>query len=83
MIEQNSTLEINLDRESKSLRLQYQPRTERTIYDLCDLNGRVIRSGKIEHEETVLDITGLNGRGYVMLIVDGDQVISKRISLAA
>ena len=78
----SNALAVSINREQRSLTLNYVPRTARTIYDLCDLNGRVIRTGPIFDRETTLDISDLNGRGYVMLIVDGDTVLSKRISLA-
>lgn len=76
-------MNVQIDTASRRIVLQYTPKTDRTIYDLCDLNGRVIKTGAIEEEETILDISDLNARGYVMLIVDGDKVISKRVSLAA
>jgi hypothetical protein len=63
--------------------IHYSPKTERTLYDLCDLNGKVLRTGLISSEKTILEMAGLNAKKYVMLIVDGDRVLSQRISLAA
>ncbi len=83
MLEMDKAVDIEIEQGNERLVVRYLPRTERTIYDLCDLNGRVIRTGKIAEEETILDISQLRGKNYVMLIVDGDQVISKRVTLAA
>lgn len=83
MLEMDKAVDIEIEQGNERLVVRYLPRTERTIYDLCDLNGRVIRTGKIAEEETILDISKLRGKKYVMLIVDGDQVISKRVTLAA
>ena len=83
MLDTSRVIDIQIERESGRLVIKYSPRTDRTMYDLCDLNGRVIKTGSIEREETVLDISSLNGSKYVMLIVDGDQVISKRVNFAA
>ena len=83
MLEMDKAVDIEIEQGNERLVVRYLPRTERTIYDLCDLNGRVIRTGKIAEEETILDISQLRGKKYVMLIVDGDQVISKRVTLAA
>ncbi len=83
MIDMSRRMNVQVDKVSSKMVVTYAPKTDRTIYDLCDLNGRVIRTGAIEKEETVLDISGLSARGYVMLIVDGDQVISQRVNFAA
>ena len=83
MIEMSRVMNVQVDKVSSKMVVKYAPQTDRTIYDLCDLNGRVIRTGAIEEEETILDISGLSARGYVMLIVDGDQVISQRVNFAA
>ncbi|NNC82209.1 MAG: hypothetical protein HKN79_01420 [Flavobacteriales bacterium] len=83
MLETSRVIDIQIERETGRMVVRYTPRTERTIYDLCDLNGRVIQTGAISDNETVLDISTLNAKKYVMLIVDGDQVISKRVNIAA
>ncbi len=76
-------MDIQIEQGNSRMVIKYTPRTERTIYDLCDLNGRVIQTGQIAEDRTELDISKLQGKKYVMLIVDGDQVISKRVTLAA
>lgn len=63
--------------------IHYDPKTDRTLYDLCDMNGRVLRTGIIKAKETILEMAGLSAKKYVMLIVDGDRVLSQRISIAA
>jgi len=83
MLNTSTTLDIKIEPSNGKMVIRYAPRTDRTIYDLCDLNGRVLKTGHINESETVLDISSLNSKKYVMLIVDGDQVISKRINLAA
>jgi len=76
----NTALDIELSEAKDRLVVRYTPRTERTIYDLCDMNGRVIKTGRISSEETALDISTLKGARFVMLIVDGDRVFSKRFN---
>lgn len=83
MLNTSSAIEIQIQENSGTMVIKYNPQTDRTIYDLCDLNGRVIQTGPIHQEETVLDISSLSARKYVMLIVDGDRVISQRVTLAA
>lgn len=61
-----------------AISILYTPRTDRTIYDLCDLNGRIVKTGLITGEKTEVDISDLRTRALVLLIVDGDQVFSQR-----
>lgn len=83
MLDTRREIEIQIEENSGRMVIRYIPQTDRTMYDLCDLNGRVIKTGSIDTTETFLDISSLNAKKYVMLIVDGDQVISKRVTLAA
>ncbi len=83
MLNRAKDLEVMVDSNSNRMVIRYAPRTERTLYDLCDMNGRVLKTGVIKAAETILEITGLKGKKFVMLVVDGDQVISQRISVAA
>ena len=83
MLNRAKELEVKVDTSSNRMVIHYAPRTERTLYDLCDMNGRVLKTGVINATETILELNGLKGTKFVMLVVDGDQVISQRISVAA
>jgi len=81
MIGNENMIGLDINEEAKCMTIRYTPRSERTLYDLCDLNGRVVLSGGIHSQETTLDFTNIKGSRFVMLIVDGDQVVSKRVNL--
>jgi hypothetical protein len=78
-----NTSEISIEMGNDSFLLRYAPRTERTIYDICDLNGRVIKTGVISESETCIDASDLFRKKYIVLIVDGDQMFSKPLIIAA
>lgn len=64
------------------LYLNYTPQTERTVLDICDMNGRILKTEKISHSITEIDITGLENNKYVLLILDGDRVINQDFTVS-
>lgn len=63
------------------LYLNYAPQTERTVYDICSMNGRILKTDKISESITEIDITGLENDKYVLLILDGDRVINQDFTI--
>ncbi len=65
----------------KQIRIKYKPMTDQVLYDICDLSGRIILTGSIIKEETLISVNDLMSNQYIILILDGDQAISKKFSL--
>jgi len=59
------------------LYLNYTPQTDRSVYDICNLNGRILKTDQIIDSLTEIDITDLENNKYVLLILDGDRVINQ------
>lgn len=74
-------LTVQADREEELLRVWYQPRTSHSIYDVCDTNGTVLKTGQMESEGARIDISDLPGKEYLLLVLDGDEVLRKRVKL--
>lgn len=74
-------LEVKLFADGRKLGVKYRPQTERTLYDICDLNGRVILTGGIYDENTDINVNDLNEDQYIILILDGDKVCSKKFRI--
>ncbi|MFT4660199.1 MAG: hypothetical protein ACI8XB_000459 [Patiriisocius sp.] len=62
----------------KLIKLDYQPISQKAMYDICDLNGRVILSGNIQDEITQINISDLISKQYILLILDGDMAVSRK-----
>ncbi|TVR38335.1 MAG: T9SS C-terminal target domain-containing protein [Cryomorphaceae bacterium] len=73
-------LEVSLE-TSQTLTVLYQPQTERALFDLCDLNGRILVTGEIKQNRTRVDVTDLYPDQYILLILDGDKVCSTKFSI--
>jgi len=74
---------FNIHMTDGQLLLEYAPSCDRTMYDICDIHGRVIKTGAITSQETRVDVTDMFSARYVILIVDGDRMVKKQFTLAA
>jgi len=83
MIKAEETIKIQFDESNLSMIVEYQPATERTLYDVCDLNGRIVKTGTIEEKITKIDTSDLSAMHYILLILDGDRVSSRKFKLSA
>lgn len=66
-----------------NIEIGYTPKTDRTLFDICDLNGRILKTGGISDSSTQVDVSDLFEDQYILLILDGDQLCSKKFSIAA
>lgn len=83
MIKAEEIIKIQFSGSRPSMLIEYQPTTERTLYDVCDLNGRIVKTGAIERKITEVDTSDLMGSHYILLILDGDKVTSRKFQLRA
>lgn len=73
-------LSIIKDPEEEMLRVWYCPKSERSIYDICDIDGSVIKTGNLQEDGALIDISDLEKNEYIFLILDGDEVVKKKLS---
>ena len=83
MIKAEEIIKIQFHGSNPSMTIEYQPATDRTLYDVCDLNGRIIKTGTIRNKITEVDTSDLSGSHYILLILDGDRVTSRKFKLSA
>ncbi len=73
-------LEVNIENE-KRMTISYGPKTDRALFDICDLNGRILVTGEITDVKTSVEISDLYPDQYILLVLDGDKVCSTKFSL--
>lgn len=66
-----------------NIEISYTPKTDRTLFDICDLNGRILKTGGISNSQTQVDVSDLFEDQYILLVLDGDQLCSKKFTIAA
>lgn len=82
MISTEEKIKIHGNPASGSIEIAYSPQTERTLFDICDVNGRIIKTGQITSDITKVAVNDIgNDEQYIVLILDGDRVCSCRFRL--
>ena len=77
MLNIEERLQVKIDQNNSELSLRFNSETERTIYDICDVNGRILKTGKVSDESTTVDLSKLPSDRYILLILDGDRIFSR------
>ncbi|HKL04078.1 MAG TPA: T9SS type A sorting domain-containing protein [Cryomorphaceae bacterium] len=83
MIRTQEKISLELSQDQKSLTVYYPQNTDRTIYDVCDLNGRILKTGDICGNQATIDLSDLDSRIYIFLVLDGDTMKSRKFCLKA
>jgi len=83
MFKAEEIIKIEFHGNTPSMTIEYEPTTDRTLYDVCDLNGRIVKTGAIEDKLTEVDTSELSASYYILLILDGDKVTSRKFKLSA
>ncbi len=82
MISAEEKIQIHGDPSTGTIDIGYLPQTERTLFDICDINGRILQTGAITGARTPVKVDELSPeRRYIILILDGDRVCSRKFSL--
>lgn len=81
MIQAQTQIKINMGPGTNEMHIGYTPRTDRTLFDICDINGRIIKTGHIHAKDTKVELQELENDNYILLILDGDRVCSCKFSV--
>lgn len=71
-------LKVRLDHGQQHLEVEYHSGTASPLFDICDENGRILKSGKFRSEANRINVQDLLNSVYVFLILDGDRIRSRR-----
>lgn len=83
MIGLQEQINLQTDLRQGFMHINYQRRTKRTIFDICDVCGRIIKTGLLRGQHTSIDIQDLEPDSYIFLILDGDRAISRKFTVRA
>jgi hypothetical protein len=83
MLSSHNKVRLHLDKANSILSVKFKPDTERTLYDVCDLQGRILKTGEITSADTKVDLKGLDLNQYILLVLDGNRAYTTKISLSS
>ncbi len=73
-------LKIQVEK-GKSLTLEHSFEGESPIFDLCDTNGNLLESGKIDKASRRLRFKKLNLGEYYLYVLDGAQMFTTKFAI--
>ncbi len=65
-------IRIRIDQIERLLMFDYDPATEGALFDICDRQGHIVKTGAVNGSETRVRITDLEGEEYYLMVLDGD-----------
>ena len=74
-------LRLKLSSDQKILEVSYSPTSEKPLFDICDLDGRVLKTGIVSANSLKIKVSDLIDEMYILLILDGDEVRAKRFEI--
>lgn len=75
-------LRLKLSSDQKILEVSYSPTSEKPLFDICDLDGRVLKTGIVSATSLKIKVSDLINEMYILLILDGDEVRAKRFEIS-
>lgn len=82
MLTAEELITVHIEPEKQTIRIGYQPQTTRTLFDICDVSGRILKTGLIDSPKTEVQVKDLQeGMRYIVLVLDGDRVNTVQFKL--
>ena len=74
-------LKVEVTNDQSYIEVEYKPTTEGALYDICDVNGRILKTGKFDGKKLRVAVSDLISSAYVFLVLDGKDIRSKRFHI--
>lgn len=82
MLTAEELITVQVEPQKQTIRIGYQPQTTRTLFDICDISGRILKTGLIDAPKTEVRVEDLQeGVRYIVLVLDGDRVNTVKFKL--
>lgn len=65
-------IRIRIDQLERLLMFDYDPTTEGALFDICDRQGYIVKTGTVNGGGTRVRIPDLEGEEYYLMVLDGD-----------
>lgn len=74
-------IRVRIDQLERLLMFDYDPRSPDALFDICDANGNILRTGEVTGPVTQVRLTGLKGEDLILMVLDGEQSTIQPIHL--
>ncbi len=72
MAHETHEIRVRIDQLEKLLMFDYEPGTQDALFDICDAQGHIVKTGEVNGPVTRVRITDLDGEDYYLMVLDGE-----------
>jgi hypothetical protein len=65
-------IRLRIDQLERLLMFDYEPGTQDALFDICDRDGHIVKTGEVSGPVTRVRITDLKGDEYYLMVLDGE-----------
>ncbi|MCB0769497.1 MAG: hypothetical protein KDC00_03730 [Flavobacteriales bacterium] len=65
-------IRVRIDQIERLLMFDYEPGSGEALFDICDSQGRIVKTGEVCSPETRVRIKDLDGEEYYLMVLDGE-----------
>jgi len=65
-------IRVRIDQIERLLMFDYEPGSQEALFDICDQNGHIVKTGEVSGPVTRVRITDLHGDEYYLMVLDGE-----------
>lgn len=66
------TIRLRIDQLERLLMFDYDPQSPDALFDICDSQGHVLRTGDITGPVTQVRLSGIQGEDLILMVLDGE-----------
>ncbi|MBL0044170.1 MAG: hypothetical protein IPP33_07145 [Flavobacteriales bacterium] len=59
----------------------YEPGSEEALFDICDPEGNILKTGPVQGPVTHVQLTDVNGENLILMVLDGEVSTVRPIEL--
>lgn len=74
-------LRVEVTDDQRFIEVEYDADHPDALYDICDTNGRILKTGKLTGDRLRVAVNDLINSAYVFLVLDGEHIRSRRFTI--
>ena len=74
-------IHIRIDQIERLLMFDYDPDSPDALFDICDHNGHILKTGEVTGPVTQVRLTDVNGDNLILMVLDGETSTVRPIQL--
>lgn len=72
-------LRVRINKAEQLLMFDYEPGTEEALFDLCTVDGHILRTGDITGPVTRIRLTDVEDQDMVLMVIDGEYSVVQSV----